>query len=144
VSATRASRNLLLEDLRTPAREVRKLDPAHVREVANSIGTLGFCAPIAFRRRGFSASVRLALWVEQLGETDQRVLRLAMNRLSAKGEWNVDELKIESKELILADGPIEISGFTLDEIDQISSAKRTTPLSRVFSRPKPARSPSPA
>jgi hypothetical protein len=84
------------------------------------------------------------LRVEQLGETDQRVLRLAMNRLSAKGEWNVDELKIESKELILADGPIEISGFTLDEIDQISSAKRTTPLSRVFLRPKPARSPSPA
>jgi ParB-like chromosome segregation protein Spo0J len=28
------------------AREVRKLDPAHVREVANSISALGFCAPI--------------------------------------------------------------------------------------------------
>jgi hypothetical protein len=33
---------VLLEDLRTPAREVRKLDAAHVREVANSISTLGF------------------------------------------------------------------------------------------------------
>jgi hypothetical protein len=33
---------VLLEDLRTPAREVRKLDPAHVREVANSISTFGF------------------------------------------------------------------------------------------------------
>jgi hypothetical protein len=29
------------------------------------------------------------------------------------------ELKIEFQELIRADGPIEISGFTLDEIDQI-------------------------
>jgi hypothetical protein len=37
---------LLLEDLRMPVREVRKLDPAHVREVANSISALGFCAPI--------------------------------------------------------------------------------------------------
>jgi hypothetical protein len=37
---------VILEDLRIPAREVRKLDPVHVREVANSIRTLGFCAPI--------------------------------------------------------------------------------------------------
>jgi hypothetical protein len=36
-----------------------------------------------------------------------------------KGEWNLDELRIEFEELILADAPIEISGFTLDEIDQI-------------------------
>jgi hypothetical protein len=59
------------------------------------------------------------LGVEQLSETDQRVLRLAMNRLSEEGEWNLDELKIEFEELILADAPIEISGFTRDEIDQI-------------------------
>ena len=103
-----------------------------MREVANSIGTLGFCAPILVGRDNLvlEGAVRVqaarllglgapCLRVEQLGETDQRVLRLAMNRLSAKGEWNVDELKIEFEELILADGPIEISGFTLDEIDQI-------------------------
>jgi hypothetical protein len=47
------------------------------------------------------------------------VLRLAANRLGEKGEWNLDELKIEFEELILADAPIEITGFTLDEIDQI-------------------------
>jgi hypothetical protein len=33
-----------LEDLRMPAREIRKLDPAHVLDVANAISTLGFCA----------------------------------------------------------------------------------------------------
>jgi hypothetical protein len=37
---------VLPEDLRVPARKVRELHPAHVREVANSISTLGFCAPI--------------------------------------------------------------------------------------------------
>jgi hypothetical protein len=35
-----------LERLKMPAREVRKLHPAHVRQVADSIGALGFCAPI--------------------------------------------------------------------------------------------------
>jgi hypothetical protein len=46
-------------------------------------------------------------------------LRLALNRLSEKGEWNLDELKIEFEDLILTDAPIEMSGFTLEEIDQI-------------------------
>jgi hypothetical protein len=34
-----------LEDLRRPTREIRKLDPAHVLDVANAISTLGFCVP---------------------------------------------------------------------------------------------------
>jgi ParB-like chromosome segregation protein Spo0J len=104
-----------------------------VREVANSIGTLGFCAPILVGRDNLvlDGAVRVqaarflglgrapCVRVEQLSETDQRALRLAMNRLSEKGEWNLGELKIEFEELILADAPIEISGFTRDEIDQI-------------------------
>ena len=39
-----------LEDLRMPSREIRKLDPAHVREVASAINTLGFCAPVLIGR----------------------------------------------------------------------------------------------
>ena len=46
-------------------------------------------------------------------------MRLAVNRLAEKGEWGLDELKIEFEELIFADAPIEISGFAPDEIDQI-------------------------
>ena len=47
-----------LEDLRSPARKVRTLDPAHVREVAAAISALGFCVPSSIgknnadRRRG--------------------------------------------------------------------------------------------
>jgi hypothetical protein len=52
-------------------------------------------------------------------QNEQRVLRLAVNRLGEKGEWNLDELKIEFEELIFADTPIEVSGFALDEIDHI-------------------------
>ena len=59
------------------------------------------------------------LRIDHLSEEEQRLLRLAVNRLGEKGQWNLDELKIEFEELILAEAPIEISGFTLDEIDQI-------------------------
>jgi DNA methylase/ParB-like nuclease domain len=124
---------LLLEDLRMPVREVRKLDPAHVREVANSISTLGFCAPILVSKDNLvlDGAVRVqaarllglgrapCIKIESLSEKEERVLRLAVNRLGEKGEWDLDELKIEFQELILADAPIEITGFTLDEIDQI-------------------------
>jgi DNA modification methylase len=57
--------------------------------------------------------------IDHLSEEEQRLLRLAVNRLGEKGQWDLDELKIEFEELILVDAPIELSGFTLDEIDQI-------------------------
>jgi DNA modification methylase len=57
--------------------------------------------------------------VDHLNYKEQRLLRLAVNRLAEKGEWDLSQLKIEFEELILEEAPIEISGFTLDEIDQI-------------------------
>jgi ParB-like chromosome segregation protein Spo0J len=57
--------------------------------------------------------------VDHLDETEQRLLRLAVNRLAEKGIWDIGELEAEFKELIIADAPIEISGFGLDEIDQL-------------------------
>jgi hypothetical protein len=122
-----------LEDLRMPSREIRKLDPAHVREVASAISTLGFCAPVLIGRDNavidgavrVEAALQLGLRrvpcvrIEHLNETERRVLRLAANRLAEKGEWNLDELKIEFEALIVANAPIEVSGFTLDEIDHI-------------------------
>ena len=49
--------------------------------------------------------------VDHLDETEQRLLRLAVNRLGEKGVWDLGELEAEFKELIIADAPIEISGF---------------------------------
>jgi ParB-like chromosome segregation protein Spo0J len=73
-----------------PAREVRKLDPAHVREVANSIRALGFCAPILVRKNNLvlEGAARLqaarllglgrapCVRLEHLSENEQRVMRL--------------------------------------------------------------------
>ena len=41
------------------------------------------------------------------------------NRVGEKGSWDITELEAEFKELIIAEGPIELSGFGPDEIDQI-------------------------
>jgi hypothetical protein len=45
--------------------------------------------------------------IDHLTDVEQRTLRLAMNRLSEKGEWDLAELKIEFEELILTGAPIE-------------------------------------
>jgi len=122
-----------LEDLRSPARKVRRLDPAHVRDVTAVMSELGFCGPVLIGKNNvvIDGEVRLeaarllrlgrapCIRVEHLSDEEQRLLRLAANRLSEKGEWNLDELKIEFQELIFSDAPIEVSGFTPDEIDQI-------------------------
>jgi DNA modification methylase len=57
--------------------------------------------------------------IGHLTPEEQRVLRLAVNRLAEKGEWDLDALKIEFDELIVTDAPIEIAGFSPAEIDHV-------------------------
>jgi DNA modification methylase len=124
---------LPLDQLRPAAKKIRKLDPAHVREIAAAIAELGFCDPILIGKENVvvDGEARLeaaklhgldripCIQVGHLNEREQRVLRLAVNRLAEKGEWDLNQLRVEFEELIIAEAPIEISGFTLDEIDQI-------------------------
>jgi DNA modification methylase len=124
-----------VDALKSHARKLRKSDSLHIREIANSIGTLGFNVPLLIGKDNvvvdgdsrLEAAKLLGLSsvpcirVDHLDETEQRLLRLAVNRLGEKGFWDVGELEAEFKELIIADAPIEISGFGPDEIDQIVS-----------------------
>jgi len=144
-----------LERLQIPSREVRKLHPAHVRQIADSIGALGFCAPILIGKNNLvldgAARVEAArslgldcapcVRIEHLSGDEQRVLRLAVNRLGETGDWNLEALKIEFEELIFADAPIEISGFTLDEIDQITLGDRAEALEEGPLEPEPLATP---
>ena len=98
-----------IDDLRMPARAVRKLDPAHIDEVAGSISALGFCVPVLIGKDNYvldgAARIQAArllglgyapcLRIDHLTDDEQRLLRLAVNRLGEKGQWNLDELKIE-------------------------------------------------
>jgi DNA modification methylase len=119
--------------LKSHARRLRKSDPAHIREVANAIARLGFNVPLLIAKDNvvLDADSRLeaarllglpsvpCIRVDHLNETEQRLLRLAVNRLAEKGTWNIGELEAEFKELVIDDAPIEISGFESDEIDQL-------------------------
>jgi hypothetical protein len=113
-----------LDDLKLAARKIRKGDPVHVREVAGSISELGFCDPILVGKGNLvlDGEIRVevakllgldtvpCIRIDHLTDLEQRTLRLALNRLSEKGQWDLGELKIEFKELILTDASIEISG----------------------------------
>jgi DNA modification methylase len=126
-----------VDALKSHARKLRKSDSAHIREMANSIGRLGFNVPLLIGKDNvvvdggsrLQAAKLLGLSsvpcirVDHLDETEQRLLRLAVNRLGEKGVWDVGELEAEFKELIIADAPIEISGFDADEIHQIVIGK---------------------
>ena len=104
-----------------PARNVRGLDPAHIRETASAISHLGFSVPILIDHENnlVDGAVRLeaakllglphvpCIVVSHLSSSERRLLRIAMNRLQEKGEWNLNGLKIELQELILEDAPIE-------------------------------------
>jgi DNA modification methylase len=122
-----------IDALNAQVRKLRKNDPTHVREVARSISTLGFNVPILIGKDNMviDGASRLeaakllglpavpCIRVDHLDETEQRLLRLAVNRLGEKGVWDLGELEAEFKELIIADAPIEISGFGADEVEQL-------------------------
>ena len=140
-----------IADLRPSPRKVRKLDPAHVREVASSISALGFCVPLLVGRDNeiihgevsCEAAKQLGLdrlpcvRIGHLSPEEQRVLRLAVNRLAEKGEWDLDALKIEFDELIVTDAPIEITGFSPAEIDHVILGDGADGLEQGRSSPTP-------
>ena len=52
-----------------------------------------------------------------LSASERRLVRMALNRLGEKGSWDFDELKFELEELIVENAPIEITGFSMTEIE---------------------------
>ena len=120
-------------DLGFPARKLRKVEPAHVLEVANAISSLGFCDPVLIDEQNgvLDGIVRVeaakllglphipCIRANHLSASERRLVRMALNRLGEKGSWHFDELKLELEELILEDVPIEIAGFSMLEVDQI-------------------------
>lgn len=121
------------DSLAAPKRNVRALEAAHVKEVAQSITVLGFSVPVVIDGDGnvidglvrVEAAKQLGLptvpcvIAEHLTPQERKLLRLAANRLGEKGSWNLPELKLELEELLVVDAPIEITGFDLTEIDGI-------------------------
>ena len=101
--------SIRITDLRPSPRKVRKLDPAHVREVASMISALGFCVPLLVGRDNeiihdeisYEAAKQLGLdplpcvRVGHLSPEEQRVLRLAVN--SSRGKRPMGSRRLEDR-----------------------------------------------
>lgn len=130
------------EALTAPSRSVRKCDPAQVQRVAASIRAHGFCDPVLIdgQSRILDGVTRVAaakllgltaiscIVADHLSPSEQRTLRLSLNRLQERGSWDLEELKLEFKELALEDGALEITGFTDCEIDQVLLDEEPDPI----------------
>ncbi len=125
-----------------PARNVRGLEAAHVREVANAISTFGFVSPALISADGqvVDGVVRVeaaklldlptiaCVVIDTLTPPELKHLRITINRLGEKGGWRLDDLRLELEELIIDDAPIDVSGFTLTEIDGILAVDEPAPV----------------
>ena len=95
-----------VDALKLHVRKLRKNERAHVHEIANAISALGFNVPLLIGKNDvvidggsrLEAAKLLGLSsvpcirVDHLDETEQRLLRLAVNRLGEKGIWDIAEL----------------------------------------------------
>ena len=120
-----------LSSLRAPARALRQVRPEHVAEIARSMSVFGVVQPLlitsdgkivdgvscAEAARTIGLGIVPCVVIDHLTPEEVRLLRLALNRLSEKGQWDLDELQIEFEELLDIGVPIEVTGFTLPEID---------------------------
>ena len=124
---------IAIDNLKLPARKLRKTNAAHLREIANSIAVHGFVIPIligldntvvdglsrVLAAREHNLHEIPCLQIGHLSDVEQRTLRLAVNRLAEKGEWDLPALAFEYEELIVLDAPVETTGFSHAEIDAI-------------------------
>lgn len=119
-------------ELQPPRRRTRKNDPEQIERIARSIGEFGFTQPILVRDGQVLDGWLRVLAAQQLGldhvpvigcdhldEMQARALAIAVNRIGERGEWDLDELRIEFLELIELDFDLDVTGFTAEEQDII-------------------------
>jgi DNA modification methylase len=123
-----------LEVLVPPTRRLRKFKLDDIIEAANIIAAKGFLQPIFISRDGrtiIDGELRYeaARWLqlesvpcimtESLSRVEERAVRIALNRLGQRREWDLDVLKVELGELLIEEEPLELLGFDAIELDQI-------------------------
>lgn len=119
-------------DLEVGKHKVRKSNQDQIERVARSISVHGFCVPLLVRGKEIiDGNIRVAaarqLGLEELPASDVshlddieiRTLRLALNRIGERGEWDLDALRLEFLELTDLEVNLPSTGFSIEEADII-------------------------
>jgi len=123
-----------IDELKQPARRVRKASTIQVARLRKAMLSLGVVTPaiITFDNELVDGESRIAAAREigldrypclrlpsHYSEQDVRLLRITLNRTQELGEFELPDLAIELRELRALSAPLDITGFTLPEIDQL-------------------------
>ena len=109
----------------------RTHSPKQIRQIGDSIREFGFTNPILIDEQGkvlaghgrLKAAKALGMTevptirIDHLSETQKRAYMLADNRIAELAGWDSEVLAIEFQNFIDLDFDIEITGFTMGEID---------------------------
>ncbi|WP_308515740.1 DNA methyltransferase [Sphingomonas flavescens] len=120
-----------LDGLRPYARNARTHSKAQLRQIAASIERFGFTNPVlvsddgeiiaghgrveAAKSLGWKSVPTIAL--SHLSEADRRAYVLADNKLALNAGWDKEILAIELQALVDLEFDVEVTGFSLAEID---------------------------
>jgi hypothetical protein len=122
-----------IADIKPAKRRVRKVSTAQTERVVKCILRVGVCAPIIIDGDGHvidghtvvAAARQLGLEslpcavIEHLEEKEVEYLRIALNRISERGEWDLEELRPVLIELSDEGIVLEDTGFSIPELDAI-------------------------
>jgi site-specific DNA-methyltransferase (adenine-specific) len=125
---------LAIEDLIPYVKNSRTHDDAQVAQIAASIKEFGFTNPILIDAEGgiiaghgrVLAARKLKLesvpciMLDYLTETQKRAYVIADNKLALNSGWDEELLKLEFEDLKAEGFDLELSGFSLDEIEAMS------------------------
>jgi len=112
-------------------RNAREHSPAQIRQIADSIRAFGWTTPVLVTPDGtlIAGHGRLAaaqslgmaevpvVILAGLSEQQQRLLRLADNRLALGATWNEETLTAELRELQVEGADLGLTGFDADELE---------------------------
>jgi DNA modification methylase len=124
-----------IETLGTPVSRVRKLTADQVTRVCKSLTRFGIVMPVIIDAKSniidgqiiVESARRLGLTqvpcvrIQHLSDKDLRLLRLTLNRLGETGEWDFEELSLELVDLGTMEIDLQVSGFTFEEVDILTS-----------------------
>jgi DNA modification methylase len=132
-------------ELRPYARNARRHTKKQIGQIARSIERFGFTNPVLISDDGeiiaghgrveaaklLGLATVPTLKLSHLGEAERRAYVLADNKLALNAGWDQDILAIELQGLIDLDFEVDLTGFSLAEIDlTLDAARDADPRSR--------------